>query len=181
MTETAARNGVRLDERECAVVLGGALVIQALHMVEHVAQVIQKFALHVSKPHGIIGVLDLEWVHFFYNAGLLLLLAYLAVRHSGIIRRKGGGAMIVFYATLVWQSYHMVEHVVKILQHIETGLQGTPGVLGTTLNVILLHFYMNLGVLVGVGVSFFWLGMHRQLLAAFAGKREASASPALGE
>ena len=35
------------------------VLIQALHMVEHVAQVLQKFVLHIAPAHGLIGTLDL--------------------------------------------------------------------------------------------------------------------------
>ena len=36
------------------------VVIQTLHMVEHVAQVFQKFVLDYSYAHGLIGSFDLE-------------------------------------------------------------------------------------------------------------------------
>lgn len=36
------------------------LTAQAAHMVEHIAQVLQKFVLHITPAHGLIGQLDLE-------------------------------------------------------------------------------------------------------------------------
>jgi len=37
-------------------------------MVEHVAQVIQKFLLGFDKAHGLLGsAFDFEWVHFIYK------------------------------------------------------------------------------------------------------------------
>ncbi len=55
------------------LVLGAAMLIQAAHMVEHIAQVIQKFILDRPKAHGLLGAaFDFEWVHFTYNAGLEL-------------------------------------------------------------------------------------------------------------
>ena len=36
--------------------------LQAFHMVEHLAQIIQKFALSAHQAHGLIGQLDLEQV-----------------------------------------------------------------------------------------------------------------------
>ncbi|KRT76172.1 MAG: hypothetical protein XU14_C0061G0007 [Armatimonadetes bacterium CSP1-3] len=44
------------------------LIIQGAHMVEHVAQVIQKFLLGFDKAHGLLGsAFDFEWVHFIYK------------------------------------------------------------------------------------------------------------------
>jgi hypothetical protein len=36
-------------------------------MVEHIAQVVQKFVLHITPGHGLMGQLDLEHVHFAFN------------------------------------------------------------------------------------------------------------------
>lgn len=45
--------------------LGCTLLVQAAHMVEHVAQVVQKFLLRMSEAHGLLGsIFDVEWVHF---------------------------------------------------------------------------------------------------------------------
>ena len=55
------------------------VLIQALHMVEHVAQVIQKFVLHIVPAHGLIGALDLEQVHFAFNVLYLVTLAVVMV------------------------------------------------------------------------------------------------------
>ena len=40
---------------------------QGFHMVEHIAQVMQKFLFHITPAHGLIGQLDLEQVHFAFN------------------------------------------------------------------------------------------------------------------
>jgi hypothetical protein len=43
------------------------LIIQAVHLVEHVAQIMQKFLFDITPAHGLIGQLDLEQVHFAFN------------------------------------------------------------------------------------------------------------------
>src|SRR6266567_152003 len=45
------------------------LVAQSVHFTEHIAQMVQIHLLGLSgtQAHGIIGMLDLEWVHFLYN------------------------------------------------------------------------------------------------------------------
>ncbi len=47
------------------------LIAQSVHFTEHIAQMIQIHLLGLSgmQAHGIIGMLDLEWVHFIFDAG----------------------------------------------------------------------------------------------------------------
>lgn len=145
----------------CAV-FTAAVVIQSLHMVEHIAQVIQKFVLGMSVAHGLIGMLDFEWVHFGYNAALLATLYILTFKCSRLLRARGTALFYIFVAGVVIQSYHMIEHVVKIIQHIQTGVQGTPGILGNFINLILFHFSINLVVLILVIIPFVGLGVYKQ-------------------
>lgn len=47
------------------------LIVQSFHMIEHVAQVLQKFVLGQPEAHGLLGtIFDFEWVHFIYNTSL---------------------------------------------------------------------------------------------------------------
>lgn len=49
-----------------------ALLVQAFHFAEHVAQVVQRSILGQQEAHGLLGaVVDTEWVHFLYNGALL--------------------------------------------------------------------------------------------------------------
>src|SRR3990172_5233744 len=62
------------------------LLVQAAHMVEHVAQVTQKFIIHMPAAHGLLGsIFNLEWVHFVYNTVLYaaLLAVYAWYRRAG--------------------------------------------------------------------------------------------------
>lgn len=118
-----------------------ALVVQSLHMVEHVAQVVQKFILGSPHAHGFLGALDLEWVHLLYNVALfapmyaILLWGWQHLKRLEIDR--------VFVGLGLFQGYHLIEHVTKVVQHIERGVQGTPGILGHLIPVIWLHFWIN--------------------------------------
>jgi hypothetical protein len=142
------------------------VIIQAVHMVEHVAQVVQKFVLDVTPAHGLIGQLDLEQVHFAFN---LLYLTTLIVVMVGWLyygsqicnKQKILGAMLI--ATVAVQSYHMVEHSVKLAQFISTGMQGTPGIAGMHFDGVIFHAVMNAAVFLPVVVVFFCAGMHQQL------------------
>ena len=53
------------------------LVVQLLHLGEHVAQMIQLYLLGWPPPaaRGIVSNLDVEKVHFFWNLGVLATLA----------------------------------------------------------------------------------------------------------
>lgn len=138
---------------------------QTAHMVEHVAQVIQKFVQHKAMAHGLVGRFDLEWVHFIYNLSFLAVLYFMLIAYNRFIRNKTGGLQKMFMATIVVQSYHMFEHVVKITQHVNTGKQGTPGILGHFVNIIWFHFYINLAVLLLAAIAFFQLGLHKRFIS----------------
>lgn len=127
----------------------GVNVIQGFHMLEHVAQVIQRYGLGHSPAHahGLLGMLDLEWVHVFYNGALLLALYWLFLIGKRHLRALGIVTYALFVTALWLQSYHMVEHLVKITQHLATGVQGTPGILGPFfVNPLWFHFWINLVV-----------------------------------
>ena len=138
-----------------------AVVIQSLHMVEHVAQVIQKFALGREEAHGLIGMFDFEWVHFAYNAALIITLYLLMFRCSRLLRAKGTGLFYIFGAGVALQSYHMFEHIIKIGQHIQTGEQGTLGFIGNFVNPVWFHFWINLIVLALIVIPFFGLKAYK--------------------
>lgn len=122
-------------------------------MPEHIAQVIQRFVFGLSpaQSSGIIGALDLEPVHFVYNISLM---ALILVTCFGLgFHKKGSplrGRPLLFYSfwgSMAIQSYHSVEHTAKIIQFAQTGIQGTPGIVGLfEVNLIWFHFGINLVV-----------------------------------
>ncbi len=124
------------------------IIIQGAHMVEHVAQVIQKFLLGFEKAQGLLGsAFDFEWVHFLYNtsleAALILILVW--------CRRATGHPASLALQAVVWlQGYHVIEHVVKMYQYYVLGVPSgtTKGILGFILPVIWVHFWLNLIVLI---------------------------------
>src|SRR5260370_598247 len=54
------------------------LVAQSVHFTEHIAQMVQIHLVGLSgtQAHGIIGMLDLEWVHFLFDAGWVPICVY---------------------------------------------------------------------------------------------------------
>jgi hypothetical protein len=123
------------------------LLIQAAHMVEHVAQVTQKFVLHMPAAHGLLGsIFDLEWVHFVYNTVLYGAFLVIYVWH----RRATRGPITFALRGVLWlQGYHVIEHVVKMYQYYALGITvGPKGILGFFIPLIWLHFFLNLLVLI---------------------------------
>lgn len=106
------------------------LIVQALHMIEHVAQVLQKFVLGQSEAHGLLGtIFDFEWVHFVYNASLEVLLVLIFIW----CRQARAHHPPVSLRLAVWlQGYHVVEHVVKMLQYYVGGVAAPKGILGSS-------------------------------------------------
>lgn len=49
------------------------VTVQSFHMVEHVLQVVRVFGLGAPSRGGLLGpMVDSEWVHFTYNAAVLI-------------------------------------------------------------------------------------------------------------
>ncbi len=137
-----------------ASLAGAVLLVQAAHMVEHVAQVIQKFGLRMSEAHGLLGsIFDFEWVHFVYNTTLEIALVTVAVwwRRGGLPVPRALGFLMIL------QGYHVIEHIVKMIQYYAIGTPAPKGLIGMVVPVIWLHFWLNLVVLGLIGAS--WLAL----------------------
>ena len=120
---------------------------QSVHFIEHIAQMIQIHILGLSgtQAHGIIGMLDLEWVHFVFDAGWVPMCVFTLF----FIFRKSN-PWLWFLAVIV--TWHAIEHFAIMSVYLRTGLVGTPGLLahggaiagGLPLSRPDLHFLYNL-------------------------------------
>lgn len=127
-----------------------ALLVQALHEVEHVAQVYQRLWLGMGpqQAHGILFFLDVEWNHFLFNLGYLLLLSLVALYlliHPTFAREQLGKKL--FWTGFFIQAYHVVEHTVRMGQFFELGCTPCPGILGWYFDLAYLHFAFNTAAL----------------------------------
>jgi hypothetical protein len=75
-----------------------------------------------ASAQGIVGQLNIEWVHFTWNALVLVALLVL-VPHF-----RTNGWLIGVTPLAAW---HLLEHVVIIATYIQTGVSGTPGLLSS--------------------------------------------------
>jgi hypothetical protein len=121
------------------------VVTQGVHLLEHVAQMIQIHLLGLSGPQasGIFGALNIEWVHFIWNSWVLICVVLLV-----FLYRKNPW----LWALLVIATWHEIEHVYIMSIFLKTAHPGAPGLLahggaiagGLPLNRPDLHFYYNL-------------------------------------
>ena len=157
----------RLSPRAARLLLLEAVLLQGFHELEHVVQVVQRSLLNIKLGAGILGsVFDLEPVHLFYNLTFLALLAlaYLGCRQAGGVPDRRTLVLRLLGLALVAQSYHALEHVVKIAQFLETGRNGTPGILGAWVPVVWLHFGFNTLIYAPIVAAFFLGGFHRGII-----------------
>ena len=100
------------------------LIAQSVHFTEHIAQMIQIHLLGLSgmQAHGIIGMLDLEWVHFTFDAGWVPICVYILL----FVYRKNNPWLWVLAVIVTW---HALEHVAIMSVYLRTGIVGSPGLL----------------------------------------------------
>ena len=124
MTARPAAYADRLFATPSIALLGFLALTQTAHLIEHVAQMIQIHVLHLSGANakGIVGQLNIEWVHFIWNALVLVTLLVLLPRF------RTNPWLIAMTPLAAW---HFVEHSVMIVTYIQTGVSGTPGLLSS--------------------------------------------------
>ena len=133
------------------------LLAQTGHLVEHVAQMVQIHTLGLtgSDARGIVGQLDLEWVHFVWNAVVVVLLGIL------LFHFRSNGWLV---AAGVFAAWHLVEHDVIMMSFLATGISGSPGLLaaggaiggGLPISRPDLHFLYNVVETALIAVAYRW-------------------------
>jgi hypothetical protein len=118
---------------------------QSAHLLEHVAQMFQIHVLGRAGPdaRGIVGQLDIEWVHFIWNAAVVVALGAL------LVHDRSNRWLVLATA---FASWHLVEHDFIMRTFLATGIPGSPGLLasggliagGLPLSRPDLHFLYNL-------------------------------------
>jgi hypothetical protein len=98
------------------------VVTQGGHFIEHSAQMIQIYLLGIPamEAHGLIGALDIEWVHLIWNSWVLI---------YGIFLLYFGRKNPWLWGLLVLALWHEAEHIYIIDCYLKTGMAGNPGLL----------------------------------------------------
>ncbi len=96
--------------------------LQLSHFGEHTVQMVQIHILGLQgeDARGVFGVFDIEWVHFIWNASVLLGVLLLLPRNP---RNRW------LQLTAVISAWHALEHTYVLSVYLTTGLSGTPGLL----------------------------------------------------
>jgi hypothetical protein len=95
---------------------------QTGHVMEHVVQVTQLRILGLSgeHAHGVFGALDIEWVHFVWNAWVMVAVVALLL---------GRQRNLWLWIAAPLAAWHLLEHTVLIVLYLVTGTEGSPGLL----------------------------------------------------
>ncbi len=143
------RRVTRVTSRQemAAVLFLGTIVVQSLHWLEHLIQVVQRSVLNDPHGVGLLGfIFDFEWVHFLYNGIFLILLYFfyfgLGLRLIPPCARRRVVLTLLGLAVLV-QNYHFIEHIIRLNQFLGTGQDEPPGILGQVFNGVWVHFFLN--------------------------------------
>ena len=143
----------RPSHRRLRTLFAGFLLVQVLHLGEHVVQMVQLHLLGWPAPtaKGVVSALDVEKVHAVWNVAVLLGLGWLL--------RRGAGSRWLIVA-FGWAILHSAEHGYLLTRALLSGLEGQPGILGeggllatagwtaagfTTWSRPTVHFFWNLG------------------------------------
>jgi hypothetical protein len=143
--------------------LAAAVIIQGLHVLEHVTQSIQVFVFGTSPAvaSGLAGsIFDFPLVHFTYNFlffGALIWGVAWVFGLGGFSKFDRAGVWAVVVAAAI-QTYHAAEHVLQIFQSIETGTNRPPGFVGFFANNVIIHLLLNLIVWLPVVFAFYRFG-----------------------
>lgn len=178
-----ASNGGQTWPVWIALALG--LGIQGFHMVEHGLQVYRVHFDGLPSRGGIVGpVVEAEWIHFIYNTLVFAMIGAVALVRRGGWRRqewRDGRRRLAdafLGASLLVQGYHVVEHSVKLTEHLITGHKVNDGLLGTQLDLVWLHFTLNLAVYAAfVAACVLYAPPLRSLTARFGAPRVRAGAP----
>jgi hypothetical protein len=152
----------------------GVVVVQGIHVFEHVVQLIQVFMLDVPEDEalGLLGYVyqfqgTEEWLHLMFNVTYLLgLYALLLPIRRRVPQPLPLWAFTTFAVGAVGlESWHMVEHVVIISNVIQNNGCPCPGIGDAVLGIsdTVLHFFYNSLTYAAVLVAFryVWLAAER--------------------
>lgn len=147
------------------------VLVQGIHVVEHVIQLVQVFVLGVPDDEalGLLGyVLQLqgteEWLHLGFNSVYLLALYALVVPLS---RARGievpHWVFAAFAAGVALESWHVVEHGVIIANVVAHHGCPCPGIADAATGVsdTILHFFYNALAYAAAVVPFWFLARSR--------------------
>ncbi len=148
------------------------VVVQAVHVFEHILQLIQVFILAVPDDDalGLLGMVfefqgTEEWLHLVFNvtylAGFYVLLRPLWRATPTVVPHWALWAFLI--AGVGLQTWHGIEHIVIISRVIANSGCPCPGILDVALGTTdtVLHFFYNTITFLGLLAPFWYVVRHR--------------------
>ena len=166
---------VKYVRRAFVPLFAGVVIVQGIHVIEHIIQLIQVFLLGVPDDEalGLLGYVFMvqgteEWLHLAFNATYLLAL-YLLL--PPLRRRVPHPVPVWAFTTFVagavgLESWHMIEHGVIIANVIAHNGCPCPGIGDAALGITdtVLHFYYNTLTYLALLVPFWYVRHGRPLV-----------------
>ena len=178
----------RFDRSAFFTFFAGVMLIQGVHVIEHVIQLIQVFILGVPEEDalGLLGYVyqfkgTEEFLHLGFNASYLLALFLLIVP---LKRRTPHPVPVWAFTTfavgaVALESWHMVEHIVIITHALQNNGCPCPGILDAATGIpdTVLHFFYNAITYAAVVVPFWFVINDRSYPRIIARRAESSPLP----
>jgi hypothetical protein len=159
---------MRSDRSTFFTFFAGVMLVQGVHVIEHIIQLVQVFILHVPEDDalGLLGYVyqfkgTEEFLHLGFNAtyllALLLLIVPLKRRTPQPVPVRGFVTFVVGAVGL--ESWHMVEHTVIITHALQNNGCPCPGILDAATGIpdTVLHFFYNAITYAAVAVPFWFV------------------------
>ena len=147
-----------------------ALLFQGWHVFDHWVQVSQRTWFGNPDGQGLAGAaVDMAPAHFLYNLAYWAMLVAIYLGLGFPARRKTYGPLVFWLLTfaVLWQSWHMVEHIAQMAQYLAAPRGGGfPGILGKPNGPFVgywLHFTYNFVAYIPLVIVFFRAGFHRRV------------------
>jgi hypothetical protein len=132
----------------------GVVVVQGIHVIEHVIQLVQVFVLGIPDEIalGLLGYVfqiqgTEEWLHLVFNVTYLLALLLLVTPLRSVVPDAvPRWAFTAFLFGVGLEGWHNVEHAVIISNVLRNGGCPCPGIGDAVLSIsdTVLHFFYNL-------------------------------------
>jgi hypothetical protein len=179
---------IRFNRSAFFTFFAGVMLVQGVHVIEHIIQLIQVFILGVPKDEalGLLGYVyqfkgTAEFLHLGFNASYLLALFLLIVP----LKRRTPHPVPVWALTtfavgaVALESWHMVEHIVIINHALQNNGCPCPGILDAATGIpdVVLHFFYNAITYAAVVVPFWFVINNRSYPRNVARRAESSALP----
>jgi hypothetical protein len=150
----------------------GMILVQGLHVCEHVIQLLQVYAFGVNADDamGLLGRLfslqgTAEWLHLVFNSlylvALYTILFPLAWRAGAEVPRWAFATFVL--AAVAVETWHVVEHIVIISNVIRNDGCPCPGIGDRVLGItdIQLHFGYNVVAYAGTVIPFLFVAREK--------------------